>query len=755
MRFPFRQRLLLIIFAIAAFINPVNAQAVSQFARDTRLEKLTAVAKTYGYVRFFHPSDQASLVDWDAMAFYVAEQTLASPNDESVAELLQRVWGPLVDGLQIYEGPEKPRPELRDAPLDEILAWQHVGVGLGAGNPLYSSVRTGRKNKIDLPADPFGNVLQSIDPAKILAHQIRMRFQAKIVEGNCKLQGWMRVDRDSGEVGFFNNMGDRPVTGKEWREYEITGTVDDDAAGLTFGVMFMGSGSALIDNLVLEHKVNEKWDKIEVGNADFETGKTRPAKWVTRGKGYSFKIETQDVAEGEQAMRFGRASIERGELMEVVPRLGEVIDVQIANNLRVRMPLALPVNRTYSPGDLDATEKLLQAIQRIDLNDVEQETLCIANVMIAWNVFQHFYPYFEQVDTDWEAALQTSLAKALKADSRTATTETLQWLVAQLHDGHGNVFHQLDFQNNAFLPVLFDWIENQLVVVASSDQQLQIGDILTHIDGVVAANYLAEKEELLSGSPQWKRYRSVANLTGGEKGESLEIKVNRQGETHAAVLKFTESSPLKLKKRPVIDLLVDGETDDKDIYYVDLGRAEPGDVRKKLEKFAAAKGIVFDLRGYPRGTQFLLQHMTNQHMQSQKWQVPKQIRPDRVDIREIETMGRWEMPPQEPRFQGKMVFLTDESAISYAESVMSIVANYKLGEIIGLPTAGANGNVNPFQLPGGYGVSWTGMRVMNHDDSQHHVRGVQPTISLEPTIEAVIEGRDEYVEKALELIKQE
>ena len=74
---------------------------------------------------------------------------------------------------------------------------------------------------------------------------------------------------------------------------------------------------------------------------------------------------------------------------------------------------------------------------------------------------------------------------------------------------------------------------------------------------------------------------------------------------------------------------------------------------------------------------------------------------------------------------------------------------------IGTPTAGANGNVNPFELPGGFRVSWTGMRVMNHDDSQHHVHGVQPTISLEPTIDGIAAGRDEYLEKALEIINGE
>ena len=149
----------------------------------------------------------------------------------------------------------------------------------------------------------------------------------------------------------------------------------------------------------------------------------------------------------------------------------------------------------------------------------------------------------------------------------------------------------------------------------------------------------------------------------------------------------------------------------------------------------------------------MFQHMTDEHMQSQKWQVPRQVRPDRADMNEFETRGRWQMPPKKPRFAGKMVFITNGSAISYAESCMSIVANYKLGPIVGSPTAGANGNVNPFSLPGGYQVSWTGMRVVNHDDSQHHVRGVQPTVPLQPTIQGVKAGRDELLEKAIELIK--
>ena len=165
-------------------------------------------------------------------------------------------------------------------------------------------------------------------------------------------------------------------------------------------------------------------------------------------------------------------------------------------------------------------------------------------------------------------------------------------------------------------------------------------------------------------------------LSTGENGSSLKLKLRRGNDELNRTLNFDQGKMPETKKRDVVELIVEGDSAAENIYYVDLGRAEPGEIRDKIEEFAVAKGIVFDLRGYPRGTQFLLQHMTDQHMQSQKWQVPKQVRPARLDMTEFRTSGRWEMPPQTPRCRGKMIFLTNSSAISYAESVMSIVANY-------------------------------------------------------------------------------
>jgi C-terminal processing protease CtpA/Prc len=115
--------------------------------------------------------------------------------------------------------------------------------------------------------------------------------------------------------------------------------------------------------------------------------------------------------------------------------------------------------------------------------------------------------------------------------------------------------------------------------------------------------------------------------------------------------------------------------------------------------------------------------------------------------------GAWSIVPQAPRFTRNIAFITDGSAISYAESVLGTVRGNRLAEIVGAPTAGANGNITTFRLPGGYRIVWTGMRVTNQDGSQHHLVGVAPTIPASRTVAGVQAGRDELLEKALQVVE--
>ena len=743
--------LLCIISPLCCFL--LYGSALAQEHNFTQLEKMRAFTKTFGYVRYFHPSDQAALVEWDEMAYFGTKQVLQSDDKESISELLTKIFGPIVIDLEIYEGQEKPRPKTESVAASEIVAWQHIGVGNGmSSQSRYKSSRLNRSTKAPVAAAPFGNLLQALNVKKYREKEIRYRFKAKIEEGKCRLQGWFRVDRESGGKGLFDNMDDRPVLESEWKDYELVGTVDKDAKHLYVGVFFSGVGTALVDDVRLQVKEGDEWKAIDLVNPDFELGDKKPEGWGIKGSGYSIVTTREDAVEGKAAVQFSRGTkqAKSEELFSTIPEKGEVIDAEVAANLRIRMPLTLPVDSRYETGDDEKTDLFLKSVKDTDVESVDEKTMCLANTVLLWNVFQHFYPYFEQVDCDWNQTLTDALTRGQNCDSRDTATETLQWVVAQLHDGHGMVFDVTTRSKIQVAQASFGWVEDQLVVIASKDPKIKAGDVVTRIADQLPQDYLAKLEELISGSPQWKRARSTHMISRGT--ENVDIELMRNGEEAIKTqLVFKRRGPAKIDKGDKCRELVKGDDGDN-IWYIDLGRVEPQDVQGKIKEFANAKGIVLDLRGYPRGTQFLFQHMTDTHMQSQQWQIPKQIRPDRIDIDEIETSGRWEMPPRKPRFKGKMVFITDASAISYAESCMSIVANYKLGEIIGSPTAGANGNVNPFALPGGYRVSWTGMRVMNHDDSQHHVRGVQPTIPMKPTLEGIRQEKDELLEKAIELI---
>ena len=82
-----------------------------------------------------------------------------------------------------------------------------------------------------------------------------------------------------------------------------------------------------------------------------------------------------------------------------------------------------------------------------------------------------------------------------------------------------------------------------------------------------------------------------------------------------------------------------------------------------------------------------------------------------------------------------------------------VVANHRLAPIVGGPTAGSNGGINIYVLPGGYRVSYTGQLTVRQDGTRFHGVGVLPTVPVRRTVKAVAEGRDEVLEKALELVQ--
>jgi C-terminal processing protease CtpA/Prc len=377
-------------------------------------------------------------------------------------------------------------------------------------------------------------------------------------------------------------------------------------------------------------------------------------------------------------------------------------------------------------------------------------TTRLAAVVVAWNVFQHFYPYFDVVKADWPAALRRALTTAATdADERTFAL-TLRRLLAELHDGHGAVMSR-SAGVWSLPPFLWDWVEDQLVItrVAPSETRLKPGDVIIKVNGLPAAEALAKVEEIeSSATPQFRRYRGLISLARGQKDTTLELEVKpAAGAPYTA--KFKRTASFGELKEPRPDKVAEIKPG---IWYVDLDRILDPDFNEALPKLEKAKGIIFDLRGYPMGSTAPISHLTDKPVTCAQWHIPITLYPDRNKV--TYSFSNWKVQPQEPRFQAKVAFLTDGRAISYAETYLGIIEHYHLADIVGGPTAGTNGNVNPVRLPGGYSVMWTAMRVLKHDGSQHHGIGIQPTVRASRTIRGVRAGEDEVLAKGVELVSR-
>ena len=672
-----------------------------------------------------------------------------------------------------------------------VPGWVNTTNDVKAAITTSNPFRGARCLRLDwTPGKASGVYLRSVPVEHLRGKRVRLRAAIRVESGQAQM--WMRVDREGRKRGFFDNMADRRVVSSKWLVHEIAGNVHDDAVNLTIGFV-LTAPTTWVDNLELK----------AIGDATFAAAQPpRPIEGrgldnlvaFARLAGYVRHFHPSDgavAADWGTVVRDGVDAVEGAkDAQQLSDRLAAVFGT-IAPTVQVfptgGEPKALPaptdnIVRWHHHGWGTGAKRSAYRSKRVPVSDEPPEPLraelpggvtClvplvattkaspspgkhahdandratrIAAVVLGWNVFQHFYPYFDVVETDWPAALREALKSAATDKDERAFLDTLRRMVAALHDGHGNVFHRCD-SDKFTVPLAWAWIEDRLVVTHSETPQVERGAIVTHIDGRLAKDVLADREALISSAtPQFKRYKALAYLTAGPKGSPVKVKVD--GGSEQTLTRTTRLGRTQDPRPDPIAMLKPG------VWYVDIERVTTGQWRAALDDLTQAKGIVFDFRGYPGKLSWreYFPHVIDKPVTSAQWNIPTVARPDGKGW--TWNKSSWPTtPPREP-FKAKKAFVIDGRAISYAESCMGIVEHYKLGEIVGEATAGTNGNVNPFTLPGGYRVMWTGMKVIKHDGSRHHGVGILPTIPVDRTLQGVKAGRDELLEKAVEAVSK-
>jgi hypothetical protein len=705
----------------------------------TETEKVAAWARLYGVLRWFHPSDAAQEVDWDQLAVRGVRAVRAAQTRADLERTLRALVAPVAVGVVIgAEPPAGPAPA-GDAET-RLVAWRHLGFGQGAsGGGIYRSARTHRGTAA--AGDGFATMMQTVPAAPLRGRTIRLSAQVKAEttgqEGAAAL--WLRVDRGQ-EPAFFDNMNDRPIRRAEWREYAVDGAVDADATQVAFGVMAHGKVQAGFDAVALAvREADGSWRGLPIADPGFET----EGGWFRAGNSAAIVAsrERGGAPEGRQWLAL-RSATTGAVPFDAPLRAGSYAEVELLAGLRARVALVLDdAEATMSP-----EQKRLIDAQRSDAAAIpaaSPQHAALADVVVAWNVFRHFYPYWPEVGVDWDARLPPLVEAAAAAVSVEDHHDVLRRLVAEVHDGHGFVNEAKSLHPPGLLPLAVRQVQGRWVVTASSvPDQVRPGDVVTSVDGRPAASWFAAQEALASGSRQWRAVRAAAALASGARDSRVSLRLERAGAAVAVELTRKAAEPARESRPDSIGELRPG------LWYVDLTRADWAAVEPRLPDLTRAEALVFDVRGYPTDAGMRILTHLMAAPETHRWMhVPRFAEPF-GRVAGWDSHG-WNLSPAPPRLAGTAAFLTDARAISYAESVMGYVEALGLGAIVGGPTAGTNGNVNTFTVPSGRVVAFTGMRVTRHDGTAFHLAGVRPTVAVEPTLAGIREGRDEVLERAL------
>jgi C-terminal processing protease CtpA/Prc len=719
------------------------------------LDNLIAFTRLFGYVRYFHPSDQAAAADWEKLALSGVQAAEKAGSPGELAKTLEDLLRPVAPTVRVYPaaGPRPALPEGLKAPAGtETVYWTHLGVQVGPQPNVYKSERMSGAR-----APAGAEVAQFVEAAPYRGKRVTVRG---VMRGDVPKDGpaVLRLKSYAKEGAAPATLAEEKpaAVARDWQPFEISAEVPADSEGLEIDLGLTAGGRVWWDGLSLQGAGAPGATANPLANGDFETAgyDGSPAGWsLDRGSrlaGYRAILSTDHPKSGGHSLLL---SWEKPDPASH-PRPGEPLVADLGGGVSALVPLALYKDGQgtlpHVPPPAAATGKAEEP-----LPSGNDRTTRLADVVLAWNVFQHFYPYFDVVQTDWRDELRRALSAAATDADQMAFLFTMRRLVAALHDGHGNVSGS--FQGSwGHLPLLWDWVEDQLVVTKVAPDGaggLRPGDVVLTLDGRPAREALASAEELISGAtPQWRRWVALGKLALGGPNEAVRIEARHPDGTPVTASLTHSSAPygpgsLEEARPEKISEPRPG------IVYVNLDQVTEDDFKGALDRLAAARGVIFDLRGYPSHiSPVVLSHLTDHPFASARWNVPVITRPDRQGW-DWDTSS-WFEQPAAPRLKGKIAFITDGRAISYAESYMGIVEAYHLGEIVGGPTAGTNGNINPFVLPGGYRVVWTGMKVTKHDGSRHHGVGIQPTVPAARTIQGVAAGRDELLERAIEVVSR-
>ncbi|MCC6289905.1 MAG: hypothetical protein IT249_18665 [Chitinophagaceae bacterium] len=398
-----------------------------------------------------------------------------------------------------------------------------------------------------------------------------------------------------------------------------------------------------------------------------------------------------------------------------------------------------------------------------------------------WNMIQYFYPYRHLVD-NWEKILPEFIPKFIAASNRQQYILTCLELASRIKDGHAFMKDNLNTLDSIkglqITPFQAKFIEDRLVVTGFYDSSekvrnnLKPGDIIKAIDGVDIDTLIKRYIKYTPGSNFEYQLASMASSNGfllRSSKKFITLKVEDRKKIHEILIENIPFSSANI----IIDsrnmnITKGFEKIDDNIGYIYPALLKEKDIDSVRVLFKDTKGLIFDFRCYPStfmpfvyGSWLKSESSNFVRFALPSIQIPGAV----LNGAPIANGGQQATNSSfysegfskdlHATYKGKVIFLVNASTISQSEYTVMALSTIPNAVVLGSKSAGADGNVSQIMLPGGLQTFISGLGVYYPDGEETQGAGVKIDVFCYPTIKGIREGKDELMDKAIYLIKND
>lgn len=376
-----------------------------------------------------------------------------------------------------------------------------------------------------------------------------------------------------------------------------------------------------------------------------------------------------------------------------------------------------------------------------------------------WNVIEYYAPNRSLTLHPWDEVLSTYIRLVGAETDPVRFSRLYMRLIRELNDGHAVAPVEMLF-GQRMLPVWPLQAEGRLFVGYSGDSALKRGDEVVAIDEEPISERLELLRDYASRSNEASLRQALRYYGLCTRRDTAEVVRRRAGvcdTLRVATVPYGSVSPLydpAQLEQPPFRLLADS------VGYIYAGTFSREHLAEVGQTLPCTRALIIDLRTYPQNMDFTLTALISQSLRTEPvvaWQMvhPTLALPGLFFRQEQWLYEGFEEGAERctQPYKGRVILLVDEITQSNPEFQAMALQSCPQTLTIGSPTSGADGDIVWIPLPGQL-TSFSGVGTLYPDGTQTQTVGVRLDIEVLPTAEGLQAGRDEVLERALELARQ-